>query len=293
MTAGPDTAPIPPRGRWHYREWLKVGQQTLQRWGQMRVPKMGAALAYYTACSLAPLLILILSIASLVVRKDFAREQVLNQVTALIGPKGTAAIGDILNHASSPLALSWQTAISFIILFISASGAFGELQDSLNQIWDAPVQKHPVRNFFRGRALSFAMVWVLGFFMLVSLVISAALAGVGKYLFVKVPVFALESVNFLVSTTVIGCLFAVIFSLLPAVRLHWRDIWPGALLSSVLFGLGKFLLGWYLGRGNFASTYGAAGSFIIILVWVFYSAQILFLGAVFNRVLLGDRPPTR
>jgi membrane protein len=256
--------------------------ETVQAAGVHKVPKMGAALSYYTAFSLAPLVVFSVSLASLVVKRQEAGGYIVREVTNLIGANAAAAVQEILIHTSSQK-LSWGAVIGFLILLLGASGAFSEMQDSLNQIWEVKPKQHPFLVMVKERALSFAMVFVLGFFMLVSLLLSAFLAAFSHLVARQFPAAGLEAINTFLSFLVFSGLFAVIFWMLPDVPLRWRDVWPGAVLSSALFIVGKFLLGWYIGFSSTFSSYGAAGSFVIILVWVFYSAQILFLGAEFSR----------
>ena len=258
--------------------------QAGKSWSEHRVPRMGAALSYYTAFSLAPLVVFILSIATLVVKKKDASKYIVDEVTNLMGSSGGNAVKEILSHAGTAHAASWSTAISFVVLLVGASGAFGELQDALNQIWEVPPQKHPFLTLCKERALSFAMVFVLGFFMLVSLVLSALIELLSKVVVNQFPAFGLEAINTLISFVAFSGLFCVIFRILPDVPLRWGDVWPGAIFSAALFIVGKFLLGFYIAFSSTSfSRYGAAGSFVVILVWVFYSAQILFMGAEFSR----------
>ena len=274
-------------------------------WSAHRVPRMGAALSYYTAFSLAPLVVLILTVASFLVVHEHSKagqswvdsytifgyplekspaDYIVDEVTDIMGKSGGSAVHEIFNHAGNTHALSWSTAISLVILLVSASGAFGELQDSLNQIWGVTSKQNPFLVMIRGRALSFAMVFVLGFFMLVSLLLSTMISIVSHMVVTHFPTIGLEAANTLISFVVFTGLFCVIFRVLPDVPLRWSDVWPGALLSAVLFIIGKFLLGWYIGFSSTSfSRYGAAGSFVVILLWVFYSAQILFMGAEFSR----------
>jgi membrane protein len=264
---------------------IRLLTETCTSWVEHKAPRMGAALSYYTAFSLAPLLVLIFSIASLIWTKHGeAAAKITNQFKDLIGPQAGNAVQEILSHAASARTASWGTVISIVILLFSASSAFGELQDSLNQIWEVPPQKKEAWLVaIKERALSFTMVFILGFFMLVSLFISALIAGVSKMLVTRFPVVGLELANTTISFFVFSALFATIFRLLPRVPLTWRDVWPGAIFSTMLFIIGKILLAWYIGKSSTFSTYGAAGSFAIILLWVYYSAQILYLGAEFTR----------
>jgi membrane protein len=284
----PASAATTPKGIPFHRLRPRVfGQlllETARAWNAHHVPKMGAALAYYTAFSLAPLVVFILSVASLVVKTRDAGAYIVQEITGLMGARAGDAVQEILTHANSTRTLSWGTLISFLVLLLGASGAFGELQDSLNQIWEIPPQPHPFLAMIKDRILSFAMVFVLGFFMLVSLLLSAGLALAGHLLAHHFSAPGLEVLNTAVSFLVFTGLFTVIFRLLPDVTLLWKDVYGGALLSSALFIAGKFLLGWYIGSSSTFSSYGAAGSFVVILVWVFYSAQILFFGAEFSRV---------
>jgi membrane protein len=267
-----------------FRGFLGLLAETGQGYSIHRVAKMGAALSYYTAFSMGPLVVLILTVASLVVRRRDASHYIIQEVSDLIGANGGAAVKQILDHTSSIHFASWSTVVSFVILLIGASGAFGELQDSLNQIWEVPRERHPILSMIKDRALSFAMIFVLGFFMLVSLLLSAVIAALSGLVVHQFPTVGLELANSLISMVVFSILFCFMFRVLPNVPLRWSDVWPGAVLSAVLFIIGKFLLGWYIGFSSVSfSRYGAAGSFVVVLVWVFYSAQIFFLGAEFSR----------
>jgi membrane protein len=260
-------------------------RETGTSWIAHKAPRMGAALAYYTAFSLAPLLVLIFSIASLIwTRHGDAVQRITDQVVKLIGPQAGDAVQEILSHASTRSA-SWGTAISVVILLFSASSAFGEMQDALNQIWEVPPQKQPFLAMVRERALSFAMVFILGFLMLASLALSAIITALSnnKVMSAQFPAVSWELANNAISFLVFTVLFAVIFRVLPNAPLAWRDVLPGALFSTSLFIVGKLLLAWYIGISSTFSAYGAAGSFAIILLWVYYSAQILYLGAEFTR----------
>jgi membrane protein len=262
---------------------IQVLRDSVSSWSEHKAPKMGAALAYYTAFSLAPLTIFILSVISLFMKRDDASRRIVAEMSDLVGADGGKVVQEILAHAGNMATLSWSTVLSFVLLWVSASGAFGELQDSLNTIWDVPKQKHPWISMIKGRLLSLSMVAVLGFFMLTSLLISAFLTGLSDWWGTSVSRVMLQAMNSIVSIVIISGLFAAVFKMLPDVDLRWRDVFHGALFSAFLFVIGKYLLGLYIAHSAFASSYGAAASFIVILVWVFYSAQILYFGAEFTR----------
>ena len=261
-------------------------RETVRQWDTHRVPKMGAALSFYTVFSLAPLAIMVLSLVSLVVERNAARAEIVGQFRNFVGREGAEIMEMILAKTAADSAGLLGTLIGFIVLLVGASGVFGELQDSLNQIWGVSSKRHPVFILVKERVFSFAMVFVMGFLMLVSFLFSAAIAAAGGWLHSRFP--GLDGPwnfgNAVVSLVVIALLFALIYRMVPDARITWRDVWLGAVLASLLFELGKFVLGFYFGRSALASSYGAAGSLIIILVWVFYSAQILFFGAAFTRV---------
>ena len=259
-------------------------KETVTAWMADKAPRMGAALAYYTAFSLAPLLVLSFSLVSLIYTNHAdAVASITEQAKNTIGPKAVGAVQEILNHAPSPQAASWGTVISIVILLFSASSAFGELQDSLNQIWQVPPQKQAFLAMIRQRLLSFGMVLILGFFMLVSLVLSTVTETLSHWVLIPFPAVGLELANNTLSFLIFTGLFATMFRLLPDAPITWRDVFPGALFSAVLFIVGKQLLAWYVGKSTTFSSYGAAGSFVVILLWVYYSAQILYLGAEFTH----------
>ncbi len=265
---------------------LTMLRETFRQWDAHRVPKMGAALSFYTVFSLAPLSIIVLSLLSLVVERNSARAEIVGQFRNFVGNQGAEMMELILRETAATNTGLFETLTGFVVLLVGASGVFGELQDSLNQIWGVSSKRHPVFTLVKERVFSFGMVFVMGFLMLVSLLSSAAVAVAGGRLHARFP--ALDGPwawgNDVISLLVVALLFALIFRLVPDVSITWKDVWIGALIAAVLFELGRFLLGFYFGRSAFASRYGAAGSLIIILVWVYYSAQILFFGAAFTRV---------
>jgi membrane protein len=262
-------------------------QETASDWMSDNAPRLGASLAYYTVFSVSPLMIIVLSIAGLWFGQDVAREQIFAEVTLLVGPEGAKAIRGILEQFQRPSTGLWATIIAAVTLLIGSTGVFVELQDALNTIWGVKSKSSSGWfSFVWNRVLSFAMVLGIGFLLLVSLVLSASLAALGKYLGQIAPSVAVlwEWVNFVLSFGVITLLFALIFKVLPDVKIPWRNVWIGALITAFLFTVGKFLLGLYLGRTTVASAYGAAGSVVVILIWVYYSAQIVFFGAEFTQV---------
>lgn len=271
----------------HFRSSYGLLKATVQGWNEHHALRLGAALAFYTIFAIAPLFVIVLAIAGFWFGEEAARHQLFDQLNGLVGPQGGEAIQAVVASANKPKAGTWATVVAVFTLFIGATGVFVQLQDALNTIWQ--VRRQPGRGlwfFIKDRLLSFAMVLAVGFLLLVSLVVSAGLAALGKFMSGLLPAQELvwQILNFLISLGLIGLLFALIFKVLPDVKIAWREVWMGALLAAILFNVGKFALGLYLGRSSVASAYGAAGSLVIILLWVYYSSQTLFLGAEFTRV---------
>ncbi len=269
------------------KEGWTLLRQTVSDWIEDRAPEQGAALAFYTAISLAPLLVLLLRLVGMVFDEGAARTEIDHQTNSLIGKEGAEAIAAMIENGAAKGTGLGTTLLSLATLLFGASGVFGQLQQSLNTIWE--VEAKPGRGiwgFFRDRFLSFAMVMGIAFLLLVSLVISAGLAVVGTYLDRLPPAFEFVGrvLNFVLSTGVITILFALMFKVLPDVRMSWRDVWLGAFVTAILFAIGKAAIGLYLGQSALASSYGAAGSFVVLLVWIYYSAQILFFGAELTQV---------
>lgn len=262
-------------------------RQTVNDWLAVKAPQLGAALAFYSALSLAPLLVIALGVAALVFGADVARGQVVNELQSLVGDKGGQAIKDMIDSASQRGAGVLATTLSGITLLLGASGVFGQLQSSLNDIWGVkPKSGRGVWGIVRDRFLSFAMVMGVAFLLLVSLILTAALSSLSA-LAPQLPdafQWLAQGANFAVSFVVITLLFALIIKLLPDVRMAWRDVWLGAVVTAALFTVGKQLIGLYLGHSSMASSYGVAGSFVVLLVWMYYSAQILFFGAELTQV---------
>ena len=257
-------------------------------WMEDQAPTLGAALAYYTVFSLAPLLIIAISIAALVFGREAAQGQIFDQLRDLLGDAGGKAMQDMVQNANAKPATGLvATLIGFLTLLFGASGVFGQLQTSLNAIWGVqPKPGRGVLGIVRDRFLSFGFILVVGFLLLVSLFLTALIAFVGHWFSGMAP--GMETLaqilNSVLSLAVITLLFAMIFKFLPDAKIAWRDVWIGALITAALFTAGKFALGLYLGKSGVASSYGAAGSLIVLLLWVYYSAQILFFGAEFTQV---------
>lgn len=270
-----------------WRNGWSLLRETVGEWYADKAPRLGAALSYYTVFSLAPVLIVAVAVAALFLGADAAEGKIVEQLRGLLGRDAAAVVQSVLKNASRHEGGVLATVIGVGILLIGATGVMVELQDALDTVWKVvPKPGQAVKTLIRGRLLSLALVISLGFLLLVSLVMSTALAAVGGWLTDLAPEWAVvgfifnEGVSFLV----IALLFALIFKVLPDARVSWHDVWIGSLVTSLLFHVGKFLIGLYLGRATVASAFGAASSLAVLLVWVYYSAQIVLLGAEFTRV---------
>jgi membrane protein len=260
---------------------------TFSQWLADNAQRRGAALAYYAAFSIPPLILIALAVAGLTFGNDAANGAVYEQLTDFIGPEASTSVEELVAGARKPAQGVVATIIGLAVLLFGASGVFGELQSSLNEIWG--VQTKPGRGiwaFIKDRFLSFAMVLGIAFLLLVSLVISTMLTALGTWMsgILPLPPWAMQTLNFVVSFSIITLLFALIFKVLPDVRIGFRDVAIGAVVTAALFTVGKFALGLYLSTAAVGSSYGAAGSLVVVLVWVYYSAQILFFGAEFTKV---------
>ena len=260
-------------------------QETYNEWSEDRAPRMGAALAYYTVFSLAPMLVIAIGVAGIFFGQRTVEGQLMAEIRNLLGPEGADAIRAMIENAARQRSSGVLAAgMGIAALIFGATGAFGELQDALNQIWNVqPKTRGPI-GILKHRFLSFTLVVGIGFLLLVSLVISAALTAATTVFGHYVSATMLYGVNFGLSFVVVTALFAMMFKVLPDAKIAWRDVLLGAAVASLLFSIGKFLIGLYLGKSGMASAYGAAGSLVIVLVWVYYTAQILFLGAEFAKV---------
>jgi membrane protein len=256
-------------------------------WQRDNAPRMGAALAYYTLFSMAPLLLVAIALAGLVFGREAAQGQIVGELQGLLGDTGARAVEEIVERSRRPESGVLATAAALFTLFLGASGVFGELKGALNEVWDVPPPGGGILRLLRERLASFAMVLAVGFLLLVSLLLSAALAAADGALHRFFPgplAVVLQLLNNVVSLVTITALFALLFKFLPDTRIGWGDVWMGALFTSTLFTAGKFLIGLYLGRSSFGSAYGAAGSLVVVIVWVYYAAQIFLFGAELARV---------
>ncbi|HSS71615.1 MAG TPA: YihY/virulence factor BrkB family protein [Casimicrobiaceae bacterium] len=268
------------------REYLSIFKQAGNAWVDDRAPTMGAALAFYSAFSLAPLLVIVIALAGTIYGVDAARGAVVGQFGALLGPVGADALEKLLIAAAVERGGLAATVISFVVLFIGATTVLVELEDDLDQIWRAPPREGSgFVALLRARVLSFGLILGIGFLLVVSLLLGSALAAVAQYWRFSVTdaglIFLIDLVVTIAAFTV---LFAMLYKWLPHVRIAWRDVWAGAFLTAVLFNVGRLAIGLYLGNGAINSTYAAAGSFVVLLLWLYYSAQIFLFGAEFTWV---------
>ena len=269
------------------RRLATLFKETASDWMDDKAMRLAAALAFYTLLSLAPLLILAVSIAGLAFGEEAARGEITGQLQSLLGVQGAEAVQSVLANAKTPSSGVLGTVIGLAIALFGASGVFGELQDSLNIVWEVqPKPGRGIKGFLRDRFFSFTLVLGVGFMLLVSLVLTAGLSAAGEVFSSSLPGGELlwQIANFVISFGVITVLFALIFKVVPDVKIAWKDVWVGSIATAALFTLGKFLIGLYLGHSSVGSPFGAAGSVVVLVVWVYYSAQILFFGAELTQV---------
>jgi membrane protein len=275
-----------------------VFRRALAGWWNDNVPRMGASLAYYTLFALAPILVVAIAIGGLVFGAEAVRGEIVGQIQGVVGQEGGKAVQSMLEGAANRGSSVLATGAGILTFFLGATGAFLELQADLDAIWRVKPKESTsfLRALVMQRLISFGLVVALGFLLLTSLLVSAALSAIHSYLGNRYTglVVLWEALNVVVSLGVMTLLFALIYKVLPDVKLSWREVWVGALVTAGLFSIGKLVIGLYLGTSNIATTYGAAGSVIVILVWVYYSAQVILLGAEFTRAYVeqfGRRPP--
>ncbi len=277
----------------HKFRWSDIKEllsASFSEWNRHKGPRLGAALAFYALLSLTPLLLIVVSIAGLVFGRQAAQSQIVWQVRDLVGPSGAQAIQALLEGSRNTTHGILATVLGLLTLLLGASGVLIELRDALNTIWEVPpAQTTGLQNLleiFKERMFSFALVLAIGFLLLVSLALNACISALGALSAHAFPISPgiLDIANTLLSFIVVTGLFAAIYRIMPDVRIEWRDVTLGAAVTSLLFTVGKLLIGLYLGKASFASTYGAAASIVLLIVWVYYSGQIFFLGAEFTKV---------
>jgi membrane protein len=274
-------------------------RETFWAWNNHEGSRLGAALAFYTILSLAPFVVFVIAIVALVVGHSNAQAQITDQVQALIGAVGANAIRTVIEQAQKPTSGTFASIIGVVTLLFGASSVASELRSALNKIWDVqPDVRSGLAGLLKDRFFSFGIVLAIGFLLLVSLMLSAALAALAAYFteLLPMPVFLLTAADFTISFVGISVLFALIFKYVPATDIAWKHVGTGAVVTAFLFTVGKSLIGLYLGTASIGSAYGAAGSLIVVTVWVYYSAMIFYFGAEFTHVharLDGTAMPAR
>ncbi|MEO6599425.1 MAG: YihY/virulence factor BrkB family protein [Polyangiaceae bacterium] len=261
-------------------------KETVDGWSEDNVARLAASLAYYTLLSIAPLIILAVAVTGLAFGEDAARQHISSELAGVVGSGAAVALQSIAQNAQTPGSGVISVIVGLTVLLFGASAVFGELQSALNTVWSvAPKPGRGIWGVIKDRFFSFTLVLGVAFLLLVSLVVSAGLSWVGEMFAGALPGGAglWQVVNFCISLAVITALFALMFKKLPDVEIRWRDVWVGAAVTAALFTVGKFGLGFYLGRAGVSSAYGAAGSIVALVIWVYYSAQVLLVGAEFTE----------
>jgi membrane protein len=273
---------------WSARQWWRIVKAALSAWIDDYAPSMGAALSYYTVFSLAPLLVIVISVAGLIFGADAVRGAIFSQIDGLMGAEAAKGIQDLLVNVSKPSTGILGTVIGLVVLLIGATTVFAELQDALDRIWKAParVTSSGLVTLLRTRLLSFGMILGISFLLTVSLVAGAAIAALGKWWsgWFEGWEVAARVIDTVVGFSMTTAVFALIYKVMPRVKVSWGDVWVGAAVTALLFTAGRFLISLYIGKTGVASGFGAAGSIVVIFVWVYYSAQIFLVGAEFTWV---------
>ena len=278
-----------------YKQAAVIGRAAVKAWLDDHASSMGAALAYYTLFSIAPLLLIVISVAGLWFGPEAARGEIFGQLSGLVGAAGASTIQDLLQSVNKPAGGVTATLVGLVLMLVGATTVFAELQDALDRIWRAPVRVGSgLWQLLRTRLLSFGLILGFGFLMLVSLLLSASLSAIQKWWAPRMVGWELMLAigNQVVSFALVTLMFAMIYKLMPRARIEWRDVAVGSLATSTLFAWGKWMIGLYIGTSGISSGFGAAGSLVALLVWVYFSAQIFLLGAEFTWVYahaLGSR----
>lgn len=273
--------------------WWSMVRTAVEGWIDDRAASMGAALAYYTVFSMAPLLLIVISVAGLLLGREAAQGHLMDELVGLLGPRAAASIQTLMASASEPAENWWSTLIGLGVMVVGATTVFAELQGSLDRIWQAPQRPAGggVWALLRARVLSFGLILGLAFLLMVSLVFGALITALGRWWSDTLGdwVWLAQTLNLGLGFVITVTIFAMIFKLMPRANVEWKDVWVGAVVTALLFSLGKALISLYLGASGIASAYGAAGSLVLVLLWVYYSAQVFLLGAEFTRVYANAR----
>lgn len=269
-----------------FQQWWQLCKQAVASWSDDYAPSMGAALSYYSVFSMAPLLLIVISVAGLVFGEEAARGELFGQLSGLMGADAAKTIENLLVSVNKPAQGIVSTLIGLAVLLIGATTVFGELQNALDRIWRAPARATSggLWNLVHTRLLSFGMVLGIAFLLMVSLVLGAVVSALGKWwgdAFIGWEITA-QLINIVLGFALTTGVFAMIYKLMPRVQVRWYDVWIGAAVTALLFTVGRFLIGLYIGKSGVASSFGAAGSLIVIFVWVYYSAQVFLMGAEFT-----------
>jgi membrane protein len=275
------------------REAWRWVRSAFTLWIDRGAGRLGAAVAFYSIFSLAPLLMIAVNFAGVFLGADFAREQFLQQLTSLMGEKTAAIVDTMIDAALESDKGAWAGVTSAVTLFIGATGVLVELRNALDAIHQAQASTGGLSAMVRARLWSFAVVLAIGFLLLVSLIASAIIAAIGGWIIHRFPLLAVLTLllNWTLSLSLVAALFGLLMRWLPSERQSWSSVWPGAILASVLMTVGKELLGLYLGRAAFSDAFGAAGSLVVLVMWIYYSVQVFLFGAAFNEVRAGNRRP--
>jgi membrane protein len=276
----------PKKEKFHpVRSWVPLFVQSFNDWLTDRALRFSAALAYYSIFAMAPLVIIAIAVAGLAFGEKAARGQVYQQIEWLLGPKGATEIQTLIQASSDTQKSLLATIVGVVTLLIGASGVFGQLKDALNSIWGVMLKPGGIMIRIKEYLLNFSMVLVVGFLLIISLLLSAVLQAVNNFMtgYLPIPSFV-APLTAAVSFFILVLLFALIFKVLPDVEIGWKDVWIGAAMTALLFTVGKYLISLYLGTSSIASSFGAAGALILILVWVYYSTTIFLFGAEFTKV---------
>ena len=278
-------------------QFYSLARKSVVAWVDDYAPSMGAAISYYTVFSIAPLLIIVIAVAGFVWGRDAVQGEIVSQLSGLIGQEGAVGVQALIEGANKPVKGVIATLISVMILIIGATTVFAELQSALDRIWQVPAKQPSsgLWNVLRARLLSLGFILGLGFLLAVSLVFSAGVAAFGQWAHDLLPAseVILQLINTAVSLGLSTVLFAMIFKLMPQATVAWRDVWIGAAVTAMLFEIGKILIGLYIGKSSVTSSFAAAGSLVVLLIWVYYSAQIFLLGAEFTWVYAHDHGSRR